>query len=114
VTFPGGDAIANGSSDLIATSIQVEIKVIVQSLRDIMNEATISSGILPSLAGLLKCSSFGHESHGDLGESLRRLHTVLHSGPVRMKLAVIMTLDLRAVPSRTHFDLVYERGCQKL
>jgi hypothetical protein len=73
-----------------------------------MNEATGSFSLLPSLAELLKCGSFGHESHGDLGESLCRQHTVLHSGPVRTRhrLAVIMTLGLRALPSRPTFDLV--------
>jgi hypothetical protein len=73
-----------------------------QSFRDIMNEATSSFSLLPSLAEPLKCSSFRHESHGDLGESLCRQHPVLQS----VRGAVIMTLDLRALPSRPHFDLV--------
>ena len=73
-----------------------------------MNEATGSFSLLPSLAEPLKCGSFEHESHGDLGESLCRLHTVLHSGPVRTRHMAHSDNDVGSQGSAkpTTFDLI--------
>src|SRR5271163_1605695 len=73
-----------------------------------MNEDTSFFSLSPSLAEPLKCGSFRHESHGDLGESLCRLHTVLHSGPVRTRHKARSDDDVGSQGSAkpTTFDLV--------